>query len=104
MHTLLRKRFWHQFFTASYFWASKWVQPSILHDTHSILGMWLQQSLRCSWLHKLCMVCCVRDKVCMLGWRVRFGALRSSSTRAILRAGNLVLIWAIRAGQGHTGM
>lgn len=52
----------------------------------------------------LCMLCCVRDQVRTLGWRVRSGALRSSSTPAVLPAGNLVLIRAIRAGQGHTGM
>ena len=106
LQALQRKRFWPQFFTASYFWASKWVQLSILHDAHSVLVMQLQQLLLCSQLRKLCTKWYVRDKACVLGWRVRFGASKSSSTAAILPAGDLhvmVPIWATRAGRGHTG-
>jgi len=62
-------------FTASYFWASKWVQLSVLHDAHSILVVQLQQLLLRSQLHKLRAKHCMRAKVCVLGWRVSFGAL-----------------------------
>lgn len=103
---LQRKRCWPQFFTASYFGASKWLQLSILHSIHSVPVMQLPQLLLCSQLCKLRTTCYVRDKVYALGWKVSYGALKSSSAAAILSAGDLhvmVLIWATRAGQGHTG-